>query len=104
MNRQLVDLYLQQGRLLERIAVQRADLKRQLMPLQRTAQRADAALLLLQQSVHTLRSHPLTVAAALALLVILKPRRAWAWGVRGLWLWRHWQRLQRWLPLRHLWR
>jgi len=104
MNSRLVDLYLQQGRLLERIAVQRADLRRQLAPIARSAQRADAALTVLQQSIQTLRRHPLTVAAALTLVILLKPRRAWAWGVRGLWLWRQWQRLQPWLPLRRLWR
>ena len=104
MNHHLADLYVQQGRLLERIAVQRAELKRQLLPVQRTAQRVDAALALLQRALRVLRNHPLSVAAALVGLVLLKPERAWAWGKRGLFLWRSWQRLRRWLPLRHWWR
>ncbi len=104
MNRRLVELYLQQGRLLERIEVQRADLKRHISPLQRAAQQADSALMALQNVVQAIRSHPLTVLTLIASLVLLKPRRAWGWGVLGLRLWRNWQRLQRWLPLRTLWR
>lgn len=104
MNRRLVDLYLQQGRLLERIAVQRADLRRQLEPIHRAAQLADSALAVLKQTVQTLQSTPLLVSAAVVMLVLLKPKRAWAWGMQGLWLWRSWQRLQRGLPFWHLWR
>jgi len=104
MNRRLAELYLQQGRLLERIAMQRVQLRQQLTPVERAVQRTDAALAALQRKVQTLKNHPLTVALAALVLILLKPKRAWVWGKRGLLLWRSWQLLRRWLPLRLLWR
>jgi len=104
MNPRLAELYLQQGQLLERIAIQRRQLRQQLVPVERAVQRTDATLAVLQQTVQTLKSHPLTVALVAAGLILLKPQRAWVWGWRGLFLWRRWQQLRRWLPLRHLWR
>lgn len=98
MNRRLAELYSQQGRLLERSAAQRASLIRQLAPLQRVLQRADTTLATLRSGALYVLQYPLVLAAAVLGLVLLKPRRAWRWGVRGLWLWRTWGNLHRWLP------
>lgn len=58
---------------------------------------------LLQRSVSYLRSHPLVVATVVTALVILKPRRAWVWSQRVLFVWRRWRRLQNWVSLYRLW-
>lgn len=44
-----------------------------------------------------LRAHPELPLAAAATVLVLRPRRAWRWGLRVWWGWRSWQRLQRWL-------
>jgi hypothetical protein len=103
MNPHLADLYQQQGRLLERIATQRQAMAEQWVPVRRAAHGADAVLHWLQRSASYLRSHPLLVATAVTALVILKPRRAWVWGERTLFVWRRWRRLQRWVSLYRLW-
>jgi len=103
MNPRLVDLYQQQGRLLERIASQRQALAVQWVPVQRAVHGADAVLQLLHRSVSYLRSHPLVVAAAVTALVIFKPRRVWVWGGRAFFVWRRWRRVQRWVSMYRLW-
>ena len=42
-------------------------------------------------------AHPQAPLAAAVVLVVLRPRRAWRWGLRLWWGWRSWQRVQRWL-------
>lgn len=103
MNPRLVDLYQQQGRLLERIATQRQALGVQMLPVQRAVHGVDAALQALQRSASYLRSHPLVVATAVAALVIFKPRWVWVWSRRGFFVWRRWRRMQRWVSLYRLW-
>jgi hypothetical protein len=103
MNPRLVDLYQQQGRLLERIATQRQALAVQMVPVQRAVHGADAALQSLQRSVSYLRSHPLVVATAVAALVIFKPRRVWVWSRRVFFVWRRWRGMQHWVSLYRLW-
>lgn len=44
-----------------------------------------------------LRAHPELPLGATLAVVVLRPRRAWRWGLRLWWGWRSWQRLQRWL-------
>lgn len=103
MSPRLVDLYQQQGRLLERIAMQRQALAEQMVPVQRAVHGADAALQSLHRSASYLRSHPLVVVAAVAALVVFKPRRVWVWSRRVFSVWRRWRRMQRWVSLYRLW-
>lgn len=98
MNKNLVDLHEQRGRLLERIAGQRLALGQQLAPLQRASDTGSRLFALLQAGVHYLRGHPLPVLAALSGLVLLKPRRAWRWLGHGLLVWRSWRTLRAWVP------
>jgi hypothetical protein len=42
-----------------------------------------------------LRAHPEVPIAAAVVIAVLRPRRAWRWGVRLWWGWRSWRRLQR---------
>ena len=103
MNPRLADLYQQQGRLLERVATQRQTIAEQCRPIQHAARVADAAQQWLRGMTGYLRGHPLLVVAAVAAVLIVKPRRAWVWSKRGYLIWRRWRGLQRWVSLYRLW-
>ncbi len=51
----------------------------------------------LGNSLHWLRQHPEWPLGGLALLALLRPRRAWRWASRVWWGWRLWRRGSRWL-------
>lgn len=40
-----------------------------------------------------LRGHPGLVAGGVVVVIVLRPRQAWRWALRGWWGWRLWQRL-----------
>lgn len=82
----------QQGLLL-RSAALRSDLGRDLQHLQAPLALADRV----RSGWHWLRAHPQAPLAAVVVLVVLRPRRAWRLGLRLWWGWRSWQRMQRWL-------
>lgn len=89
-------LALRQGQLLERSATLRAQLARDAQPWQQTLGRVDEARARARAGWQWLRAHPEVPAAALALLLVLRPRRtaalAWRWG-RRVWLgWQLWRR------------
>ena len=50
-----------------------------------------------RDGVRWLKAHPLWIAGAVALPLILRPRRAAGWGVKLWWGWRAWRRLAAWL-------
>jgi len=90
MSRQLTDLAVRRGRLIERIAFQRAELGRRAQPVQRALDGADRALAAVRKGSAYIRSHPGVVATFAAALAVLKPRRVWRWGRRGFVAWRTW--------------
>ncbi|MBI4742679.1 MAG: hypothetical protein HY777_14270 [Betaproteobacteria bacterium] len=98
MSRQLTDLAVRRGRLIERIAFQRADLGRRAQPVQRALYGADRALAAVRKGSDYVRSHPgivgSFVATFVAALAVLKPRRVWRWGRRGFVAWRTWTALR----------
>lgn len=89
-----IDIALRRGRLLERIAAQRAALAGQLQPVSAALHATDRAVAGVQGATAYLKAHPRGVAAALALLVVLKPRRVWRWAKRGFVVWRAWRALR----------
>lgn len=98
MQERLIELHQRRGRLLERIAVQRDTLSRQVVPLEHTlnvgdrvARMADAGKLFVQQ-------HPVVVAAAVGTVVILRPGRTLRWARRALIAWRTWSALRAVVP------
>lgn len=98
MQKLLVELHLQRGRLLERIGTQRSALAQQLAPLQNTfalPQRLAAAA---QQGREYVRAHPLVMTAAIAALVVLRPGQVLRWSQRGLLAWKAWRTLRRVVP------
>jgi hypothetical protein len=94
MNQQLIDLAVQRGRLLERISNQRQQLGQQLLPLGSTLRTADRAVTAIRNGSTYVKQHPEVVTVAVAVLVVLQPRRVWRWTRRGFFAWRSWRMLR----------
>lgn len=94
MNRRLIDIGIRRGRLIERISTQRAQLGRQLQPVATVLNTADQAVAGIRTGADFARRHPTAIAATVALLVLLKPRRAWRWAGRAFIAWRSWRALR----------
>ena len=94
MNQVLIDIGIRRGRLLERIAHQRAVLSRDVQPVCHVLQTADQAVARVRTASDFLKSHPALILAAVALFVVLKPRRAWRLAKRGFFIWRLWGTLR----------
>ena len=92
MNQQLNDLHLRRGRLLERIANQRAALSEQVEPVHAALDRTDDVLGRVYAAVYYLKTHPVGVAAlALVTVYLVKPGRAWRWSARAFSAWQTWR-------------
>lgn len=87
MSDKLLQLATRQGALKARIEAQRRTLAKQAMPLESALARGDAVL----QGVDWLKHHPIAIGAAVAAVVVARPRRAWRWAKRGFFVWRSWQ-------------
>ncbi|MCK9213096.1 MAG: YqjK family protein [Rhodoferax sp.] len=86
------ELQQRQQRLLIRSTELRLQLRSDMQGLQRPAALADQ----LGAGLAWLYQHPQWPAGVLALLLILKPRRALAWTGKLWWLWKSARRLRRW--------
>ena len=85
------DIRLRQQRLLIRSTELRLSLHGQLQSLQRPAAWADR----LKAGLVWLYHHPQWPVGGVALLLVLKPRRALAWAGRFWWLWKSVRQLRR---------
>lgn len=94
MDQRLAELHRERGQLIERIASQRLNLASQLVPLQQVAAASDRAARLLQGLVRFVKDRPLPVLMTAAALVLFKPKAAWRWAQRGLFVWRTWRVLR----------
>ena len=72
------------GALRARIAAQRDELTQHVAPLETALGGADKTL----AGVDWLKHHPAAVVTAVAVLVVVSPKRAWRWGKRGFLVWR----------------
>lgn len=101
MRNSLIELQQQRGRLIERIAQQRAALARELAPLKAACGAADAALATARSAFHHttefVRRHPAAAAGLAAALLAFRPRRTVRWLGRALFAWRSWRSLRSWL-------
>jgi len=88
-----VALTRRQQRLLLRIAQQRGEVASAWQELQPPLVWAERV----RQAWLWLRTHPEWPLAAAAVVVVLRPRRAWRWGLRLWWGWQQAQRLRYWL-------
>lgn len=90
MNPRLLELATRHGALKARIDEQRRMLAQQAEPLAGMLDKGDAVL----KGVDWLKHHPAAVGAAVTMVVIARPRRAWRWLQRGFFFWRGWQALR----------
>lgn len=96
MDQRLIDLYVQRGRLRERIGVQRAQVARELAPLGAALQTVDRGRLLLHQARLWLVAHPALATTAVVALLVWRPRAVLRTVRSGFALWRNWSRLKEW--------
>ena len=94
MNHRLNDLHLRRGRLLERIASQRAALGQELEPVVATLEKADRVLARVHAGIDYLKAHPAVVGLTFAALLIVKPRRTLRWSRRAYAVWQTWRVLR----------
>lgn len=87
----LVDLAVRRGELKARIAMQRDALGQHAQPLAGALAKVDRVI----AGAEWLKQHPRAVGAAAAAFVIMRPKRAWRWGRRLLFVWQSWRSLRR---------
>ncbi len=90
MQQRQTELQLQRGRLLERIAHQRDTLGQQTKPLVRVLHVGDRVADIAGECKRTVIENPLTTAAVLAVVVVIRPRAVLRWAQRGFFAWRSW--------------
>ena len=99
MDARLVELYVERGRLRERISVQRGELARELAPLAHTLDTVDRARALLHRVSQWMLAHPGVVAAVGVAVVLWKPRTVWRTARWGLLAWRNWAKWRTWVHI-----
>ena len=92
MDTKLVELYVQRGRLRERIVAQRLQLARELVPLHDALDKVDRTRALLHHVRQWMMAHPGIVAAVGVALVIWRPRTLLRTARWGFFAWRNWRR------------
>jgi hypothetical protein len=98
MQKHLIDLQLQRGRLLERIAYQREALAVQVQPVSRALHVGDRLTDWVYRCKLFALQHPLAVVAAVATVVVLRPTGVLRWTRRGFFAWRSWSAVRGALP------
>lgn len=88
MNSTLNEIHLRRGRLLERIASQRATLIRDAQPVSAALDKADHVLDSVRSGVAYVKQHPGIVTLAVAGLLIVNKGRFWRWAKRGFIAWK----------------
>lgn len=91
MNSKLLELATRHGALQARIDEQRRALSRHTQPLQVIFAKGDAVL----DGVGWLKQHPGIVGTAVAVVAVMRPKRAWRWGRRGFLAWQGWQAIRK---------
>lgn len=92
MEKNLIELSLQRGRLQERIAAQRSALAAQMRPIGDALDVADRGLAAARRGVGYVKQHPAEVGVAVAILAALRPKRVWRWGRRAFFAWGLWRK------------
>lgn len=99
MNRRLIELHQRRGRLLERIANQRATLVREMPPVRAALSTTDRLVAGVRASVGFVKEHPSVVTLVVAALVVLKPIRIGRWARRVFVTWQAWRTLRNAFPI-----
>jgi hypothetical protein len=97
MDPRLIELYVQRGRLRERIGSQRSQVARDLAPLGRALAGVDRARAGWHQAKRWVVAHPVGVTAGMVALLVWQPRRVFRAVRWGYVSWRQWARVRQWL-------
>lgn len=90
MNSDLIELAAKRGELKAKIAMQRDAVAQHVWPVSSALGAADRTLAV----IGWIKRHPGALAAAVAAIVVAKPKRALRWGQRGFFLWKSWRALR----------
>ena len=90
MNQRLLELATRHGALKAKIDEQRRVLSQHTKKVERAFDRADSVM----DGVAWLKKNPAVVGAAIATLVVARPKRTWRWAKRGYLGWRSWQAIK----------
>ena len=88
------ELHLRRGRLLERIAAQRATLSRNAQPIRIALDKTDRLLERTNKAADYVKRHPSLAALTIATALAMKTDRIWRWTKRGLFAWQTWRTLR----------
>ena len=91
MNHRLIEIHRQRGRLLERIAGQRAALSRDLQPIRASLSSVDRVVGRIRSVTDYIKRHPSLVALGVAGLFMVRTDGAWRWTKRAFFAWRAWR-------------
>jgi len=97
MDDRLIELYVQRGRLRERISGQREALARELAPVVEALHWVDRTRVVVRQAQLWAASHPAVLAMLVMAVLVWRPRkvfRSLRWGYSA---WRSWTRLRAWM-------
>jgi glutathione S-transferase len=94
-----IELYVQRGRLRERISVQRGQLAQELAPLSDALHAVDRTNEQLRQAQAWLATHPAIVTACVVAMLVWRPRAVFGAARWGYSAWRRWARMKHWFGL-----
>lgn len=84
--------------------MQRATLAAQMAPIAGTLATLDRAVAVGRAGVAYIRTHPVQVGVAIAVLAVVRPRRVWRWTRRAFVAWGTWRKLRTYLAAAGLYR
>lgn len=99
MDARLIELYVERGRLRERIGIQRAQLARELEPVVQAMHAMDRTRSRLHLVGQWMAAHPGIVAAVSVAVLVWRPRAVLKTAGKGVYLWRNWARWRDWLRI-----
>jgi hypothetical protein len=91
MNRRIDELFLRQGRLIERIAGQREALRRNFEPVTAALGQVDYAVAGIRLGAEYCRRHALVASAVAGVFLIFKGKAALRWAGWAFSLWKSWR-------------
>jgi hypothetical protein len=97
MDARLVELYVERGRLRERISMQRGQLARELAPVGEALHTVDRARAALHRAGLWMAAHPGVVIATGVAVVVWKPRAVLRTARWGFSMWRNWAQWREWV-------
>ncbi len=94
MSRKIDELLLKRGRLIERIAGQRAALRQDFVPVAQSLDTVDRGVAGIQAGLAYVHRHALAFSSAAEVLLLFRGKSALRWSARVFSLWKSWRVVQ----------